>query len=183
MKNCLLVVDMQVGLFGMETPRFDSENVIKRINQLSVSIRENNGKIIFIQHNDAKGECLEPGTPQWEILPELIRQKSDLLINKTANSAFYKTNLEQVLAGLKPDQLIITGCATDFCVDSTIKSAVNRDFAVTVVTDTHTTADRPHLDAETIIKHYNFVWEHLLIPDQKVKMKETETLLKEIKSN
>ena len=157
-------------------------NVIKRINQLSAAIREKQGKIIFIQHADPSGEYMAEGTPPWAILPELIREKEDLVLRKTANSAFYHTDLEQILLAMKPEFLLITGCATDFCVDATVRAAVNRDFKVTVIKDAHTTTDRPHLNAKTIIKHHNFIWENLLNPDQKVRVAESEIVLKTIQN-
>ena len=61
-------------------------------------------------------------------------------------------------------RLIITGCATDFCVDTTIRAAASRNFEVVVVEDGHTTADRPHVDALSVMRHHNWVWENLIHP-------------------
>ena len=38
--------------------------------------------------------------------------------------------------------LLVTGCATDFCVDTTVRVAASRDYEIVVVADGHTTADR-----------------------------------------
>ena len=53
MKNrkALLVIDMQKGAFTTKTPRFDTNGVIKRINQLSKLFRELNHFVIYIQHD------------------------------------------------------------------------------------------------------------------------------------
>jgi nicotinamidase-related amidase len=50
------------------------------------------------------------------------------------------------------------GFATDFCVDSTLRSAASKDFAVIVVADAHTTADNPVLKAEQVRQHHNWAW-------------------------
>ncbi len=173
----LLIIDMQVGLFTDETPRFDAKNVIIRINRLSAFIRKKKGKVIFIQNDDAKGEYMEPGTPPWEILPQLDQQDDDIIIRKTVCDAFFKTELAETLHRLQTDQLVITGCATDFCVDTTIRSAVNKEFNLIVAEDAHTTADRPHLDAEAIIQHHNWMWTNMLVPGNKIRVEKTESII------
>jgi nicotinamidase-related amidase len=56
------------------------------------------------------------------------------------------------------------GYATDFCVDTTVRSAASRDYGVIVVSDCHTTKDRPVLDAERIKAHHEWMWENLICP-------------------
>jgi len=158
-KEALLIIDMQKGSFTPETPRFDPDGVIQRINDLARLFRANHLPVIFIQHQGI-GEFVKD-TWEWEILDELEKEESDLIISKTANDAFYRTVLEKKLAELEVSKLNITGCATDFCVESTIQSALVKEFEITVVEDGHTTADRPNLAAENLIKHYNWVWANL----------------------
>ena len=62
------------------------------------------------------------------------------------------------------DRLIITGCATDYCVDTTVRSALARSYPTTVPSDGHTTSDRPHLPATKIIEHHNAIWSDFLAP-------------------
>ncbi len=157
----LLIIDMQKISFTPDTPRFDAEGVVERINMLSDAFREDGDKVIFIQHDGTKEGFCVPGTKQWEILSSLNIDPSDLLISKTANDSFYKTNLKSVLNNIGVDELVITGCATDFCVDSTIKSALTLDFNITVIANGHTTADRPSLKAKQAIDHYNWIWKEM----------------------
>ena len=164
----MLVVDMQQGLFD-QAPRFDAAGVVERINRLTERVRAANGTVLFIQHDGPNGDPLEPGTWGWEILGTLDRSENDPVIRKTACDAFLGTGLADTLSRLKATTLVITGCATDFCVDTTLRSATSRGFDVLVPTDCHTTADRPHLDAETIIAHHNFMWENLILPGDPVK--------------
>jgi nicotinamidase-related amidase len=77
------------------------------------------------------------------------------------NDAFAGTPLNETLERLAPDRVLITGWATDFCVDTTVRSAVSRDHPIVVVADGHTLNDRPHLKAPTIIEHHNWVWSRL----------------------
>ena len=54
--------------------------------------------------------------------------------------------------------LLLTGYATDFCVDATLRSAASKDFNVVVVADAHTTSDNPVLNAEIVRRHHNWAW-------------------------
>jgi nicotinamidase-related amidase len=168
--KALLIIDMQKTLFTPATPRFDAENVIRRINELSDKFRINGDKVIFIQHDGTKEDYCIPGTEEWEILPSLVIKSSDIIISKTANDAFYRTALQDVLSKSGIDELVITGCATDFCVDSTIKSALTNDFNITVIKDGHTTGDRPHLKADKIIEHYNWIWREMIPTSGKIRV-------------
>lgn len=164
----MLVIDMQQGLFD-ELPRFDPEGVVERINRLTERVRAANGTVLFIQHDGPKGDVLEPGTGGWELLAALNRRDNDPVIRKSACDAFLDTGLADTLDRLRATTLIITGCATDFCVDTTLRAATSRGFDVLVPTDCHTTGDRPHLDAKAIIAHHNFMWENLILPAHPVK--------------
>ena len=92
-------------------------------------------------------------------------------------SNFEDATLESALRGRGIERLIVTGCATDFCVDTTIRSAASKDYDITVVADGHTTKDRPHLDAKTIIVHHNWMWSSLILPERPVRVVSTEELL------
>lgn len=178
MKVALLIIDMQAGLFQEETPRYDAEKVVERINSVARSIRAAGGSIIFVQHDGQPGDCLEPGKKSWEILPALERTNSEMVIRKQACDAFYETGLADLLQKLGSEKLIITGCATDFCIDTTVRAAASRDYEVIVVADGHTTADRPHLKAEAIIWHHNWMWENLILPHSKVVVRPAEQIAK-----
>ena len=164
----LLVIDMQAGRFTDETPRYDAEGVVSRINALARTIRKNNGPVIFIQHDSPKGDTFEPGSPEWQFLPTLKISPDDIIIHKTSCDSFYNTKLKNVLDQEKIKKLIITGCATDCCVDSTVRAAVSHDLNVIVVADGHTTADRPHVDAATLINYHNWLWPTLIHPRIKI---------------
>jgi len=164
MKNtkAILIIDMQKGSFTSATPRFDADGVVKRINSLSKAFREQGFPVIFIQHDGTKENEYIPNTSDWEILDNMETGASDIFINKYANDSFYLSTLQSKLEELNVVELFITGCATDFCVESTIQSAIAKDYHVTVVADGHTTGNRPHLKAEKVIEHYNWVWQNMI---------------------
>ncbi len=175
---------MQKGSFTPKTPRFDTNGVVNRINGLAKIFRELNFPVIFIQHDGTKMNEFIPNTTEWELLDNLKVEPTDILIDKYANDVFYNSKLQSKLTELNVNELFITGCATDFCVESTIQSALVKDYNLTVVSDGHTTGERPHLKAEKVIDHYNWVWRNMIptkgiikvIPFEKIKITHHNTV-------
>jgi len=159
--KALLIIDMQKGSFKPYSLRHDTFGTIDRINSLAEYFRANNYPVIFIQHDGTKENCFLPNSEDWEIIREVVRLPNDITVSKTANDSFYKSSLQSVLSINQISELFITGCATDFCVDTTIKSALSKDYKVTVIEDGHTTASRPYIDAQTVINHYNWLWSEM----------------------
>jgi nicotinamidase-related amidase len=162
MGRALLVIDMQKGSFTSETPRYDSEGVVKRINLLAEKFRATKNHVVFVQHDGSKEDTFIPGTAEWELLSSLEVFPEDITIQKTANDSFYNSILSEKLTELGVRELYITGCATDFCVESTIQSALVKNYNITVIKDGHTTANRPSLAAKQVIAHYNWVWQNMI---------------------
>jgi nicotinamidase-related amidase len=159
--DAMLVVDMQVGLLNGE-PKHDLNGVIDRINRLAANVREQSGTVIFVQHCGRKGDDFEPQTPGWAFLPELVRDPTDVIVRKNLNDPFAGTDLQAHLEEIAPERVLITGWATDFCVDATVRSAVANHHNVVVVADGHTLSDRPHLDAISVIRHHHWIWNNLV---------------------
>lgn len=164
MRTALIVIDMQEGSFASQTPRHDAEGLVGRLNRLAERVRAAGGVVIYVQHDGPPGDPHHPDQPGWRLLPGLEAGAGDPIVRKTSCDAFLETDLEVVLKRAGIDRVILTGCATDFCVDTTVRSALARRYRTVVPTDGHTTADRPHLSARQIIEHHNAVWASFLSP-------------------
>jgi nicotinamidase-related amidase len=175
-KKALLVIDMQKGSFTPETPRFDTDGVVKRINELAELFRTMNYPVIYIQHDGTGTGEFEKNAQDWENLDDLNVETIDIRIDKYANDVFYKSKLHSKLKELNIKELFVTGCATDFCVESTIQSALTKDYIITVVEDGHTTGERPHLKAEQVIEHYNWVWGNMIPTNGHISVEKTERI-------
>ena len=76
------------------------------------------------------------GTEEPEVIPELHEWVSDSnVVPKNRYSGFFNTDLEERLAALNPDKVIICGVCTDICVMHTTSDARNRDYAVEIPED------------------------------------------------
>ena len=159
--DALVVVDMQEGLLH-GAPKHDLAAVVERINRLAQRVRQRRGTVVFIQHAGPVGDDFEPHTPGWNFLSTLETEPVDRIVRKTLNDSFFQTSLHADLTALRPERVLITGWATDLCVDATVRSAVALGFNVVAVADCHTVSDRPHLSAENVIAHHHWVWANLL---------------------
>ncbi|WP_020413426.1 isochorismatase family protein [Microbulbifer sp. SSSA007] len=174
--DVLLIIDMQEASFA-ERNQFDVDGTIARINRLAAWVRERDGSVIFIQHDGLEEEGLLPGSTGWALLDDLIKSESDLVIRKKTNDAFYQTDLKHTLEKLNVNRLIVSGWATDFCVDTTIRSAVSHKINILVASDCHTLKDRPHLKAQTVIAHHNWIWSELITDDTTIRVELLEEIL------
>lgn len=152
--TALLVIDVQVGIIdGFNAYRRDE--VLGQINRLRRKARDSNSPIIYIRHDGGSGHPLEAGSKGWAIHPEIEPEQGDLIIEKRAPDSFFETTLERELGDRGIKHLVVTGCMTEFCVDTTTRRAVSLGYDVTLVSDAHTTIDNELLTAAQIIAHHN----------------------------
>jgi len=75
------------------------------------------------------------GTWSTEILRELQPQPGDVIVSKHRYSGFYETTLDEQLRNLGVRDLILTGCTTSCCVESTMRDAMFRDYRCLLLAD------------------------------------------------
>jgi nicotinamidase-related amidase len=169
-RKALLVIDMQKGSFTQATPRHNTAEVIQVINSIARAFRAKSWPVLFIQHDGRAMNEFVPFSKEWELLNELEVDTGDIRIDKYANDVFYRSELQEKLGLLSINELVVTGCATDFCVESTIQSAISKDYNVTIIEDGHTTGNRPNLQASQVISHYNWVWKNMIPTNGKIEV-------------
>ena len=145
MSNVVLVVDMVVGFMEPGHNLYcgeEAREIIPRVQELIEREQTDGGNVIFIcdTHDPDDLEfqmfpvhCVR-GTEEPEVISELSQYEGEM-IRKRRYSAFFETNLEERLAELNPDRVIVCGVCTDICVMHTAADARNRDYAVDVPTD------------------------------------------------
>ncbi len=165
--HALIIVDMQQASIA-NSDKYDCEGVVSRINKLSNTVRSHPGLVIFIAHDGEEQEGLLPHSDGWKILDSLTMKESDIIIRKKANDAFYQTPLADTLVKHNVSKLLICGWATDFCVDATLKSALNKNYQVTAVADCHTVSDRGNISALQVINYHNWLWSNMIATQHKI---------------
>jgi nicotinamidase-related amidase len=154
MKQALLVIDVQRGLFSGRRRPFEADAVIARINSLTARGRAAGVPVIFIQH-EHPGSPLEFGAENWQLESHLDTSDGDAFVRKGTPDSFLRTNLGEVLVQKGIEQLVICGYATEFCVDTTTRRAAALGYSVILVADAHTTHDKPHASGAEIRAHHN----------------------------
>jgi ureidoacrylate peracid hydrolase len=69
------------------------------------------------------------------IVAELKPTDGDVVVSKHRYSGFYQTDLDAILKTLGVKYLIVTGCTTSVCVESTIRDAMYRDYTCVLLAD------------------------------------------------
>ena len=148
----LLIIDMQNDFVDPNTRLYSEKarSLIPLLNQLTQASRSNNVPVIWViqEHRrqlvdfGREGDispvhCVE-GTPGAALIEELERADSDYTVIKRRYSGFYATDLELLLRNLGCDTVILTGIATDGCVQATGLDAQARDYYVRAVVDATT---------------------------------------------
>jgi ureidoacrylate peracid hydrolase len=94
------------------------------------------------------------GAEFYEVQPA----PQDVVVTKHRYSAFIGTNLRQILTAKMRDRLILTGVATNVCIESTARDGLMFDYHIVMVSDcTATTDDAAQLASEGNIRQ-NFGW-------------------------
>ena len=147
MPNAVLVVDMVRGFLEPGHNLYcgdDSRSIIEPVQDLLRRESESASTILFISDHHLPDDlefqmfpvhCVI-GTEEPEVIPELSEWVTDSnVVPKNRYSGFFNTDLEQRLAALNPDKVIICGVCTDICVMHTTSDARNRDYTVEIPKD------------------------------------------------
>jgi ureidoacrylate peracid hydrolase len=89
----------------------------------------------IIAPNGARSRVLVHDTWNTEILQQLKPLPEDVVIQKNRFNGFYQTTLDSILRSLGKKYLIITGCTTSICVESTVRDASFRGYMPIVLED------------------------------------------------
>jgi ureidoacrylate peracid hydrolase len=160
-KSALIVVDMQQAFLR---PEFGyvacpaALDTIPHINALAVAVREAGGTVVWLKNihdadteaswsvmtgmagqvaNERRAASLAIDAPGFALDPALDVAPDDPVVVKRRYSAFLQgsSNLEEILRARGIDTLIMTGCTTDVCVESTSRDGMMCNFKVIVVSD------------------------------------------------
>ena len=155
-KPVLIVIDMLRDFLETWEP-VRKEKLVQSINDLVGIMRTSSYPVIWVRQefepdlSDALPEMRAKGiritikgTPGCEILPELAVAPSDVVIIKKRYSAFYKTTLEETLARLAPDTIILAGINTHACIRTAAIDAYQRDWPVALAADCIDSYDQEH---------------------------------------
>ncbi|MEX0805751.1 MAG: isochorismatase family cysteine hydrolase [Candidatus Binatia bacterium] len=156
--SCLLVIDVQndychdQGAFGqMGIPLQSIQDMVRRLVPFIEEVRQAGVMVIFIRNQHSEWDdsptwltrrrgaqkivpvCVEGswGTEFYQVNPT----PADRVVVKHRYSAFIDTDLDLILRSRKITSLVLTGVATNVCVESTARHGFMKDYQVTLVED------------------------------------------------
>jgi len=112
--------------------------------------REAGAPVVHVAHHGAPGEMFDRTSPRGAFVAELTPLPGEAVVEKTAPSAFTRTDLAEVLdaGGRRP--LVVMGAMTHMCVSSTLRVAAELGYISCVVADGCATRDLPGPNGEVV---------------------------------
>ncbi|MBW2060186.1 MAG: cysteine hydrolase [Deltaproteobacteria bacterium] len=142
-RKALLVIDMLNDFLDPSGALYcgdEARKIIPTVKDLLEKLRQSDAIIIFPMDShkpdDKEFEMFAPhciaGTPGAALIPELEAKDGEYLVPKTRFSAFYGTNLENILKMEGVSEVHLSGVCTSICVMETVSDLRNRDYPVIV---------------------------------------------------
>ena len=158
MKAAIIIIDMLQDFFLDGRLLEHKDELVQNINVLTENGRNHNVPVIWVRQefksdlSDAfigikkgltKVVTLE-GTPGSQLLAGLHTEETDKEIIKKRYSAFFKTNMDNLLEELGIDTLIIGGVNTHACVRTAVIDAYQRDYEILLAIECTDSYDEEH---------------------------------------
>jgi nicotinamidase-related amidase len=97
-----------------------------------------------------------PSTPGHEIVEELTPRPGELVVDKYRSSAFWGTNIELLLRSNGIQTVVVGGCTTEGCVESTARDAQFSDHYVVIAEDCVGSDDQAQHEASLVLMRHRF---------------------------
>ena len=146
--TALVLIDLQRGIVAADTFPNKSVDVVGRGAQLAAACRAAGVAVILVHVDpgpdgllfprpqaDQPRPPMKPPADFAELMPELGRQPSDVVVTKHQPNAFYATDLEVQLTRRRIRTIILAGISTNLGVESTARSAHERGYEQLFVPD------------------------------------------------
>ncbi len=169
--SALLVIDMQNFFLNKNSHAFvpSAKSIVNNLKNLIYIFRSRNLPVIFTKYALKKGEdseamrlwwrnTIKEGSNDSKMSNELKPSSSDVILRKTTYSAFYQTNLKNILVEKGIKNLFITGVMTHLCCETTAREAFIQNFCVYFVIDGTATYNEELHIASLITLSHGFVY-------------------------
>ena len=97
-----------------------------------------------------------PGTPGHGFADGFEPGEDELVVRKYRSSGFWGTNLQMLLRSNGIETVVVGGCTTEGCVESTARDAMFNDFYVVVPEDCVASDDRAQHEASMLLMRHRF---------------------------
>jgi nicotinamidase-related amidase len=146
--TALVLIDLQRGIATGNLAPNAATDVIARGAELAAAFRKSGALVVLVNVDLGLNGVLFPqpqadnprppfnGPPDFsELVPEVDRQPSDVVVTKHQPNAFYATDLEVHLRRRGIKTIVLGGVATNLGVESTARAAFERGYEQVFVAD------------------------------------------------
>lgn len=135
-RAALILVDIQEGVDQPKLGRRSNPGAEEQAARLLAAWRGSGRPVIHVRHMSVEPESpLRPGLP-GNAFKEIVRpEPGEPVVEKSVNSAFIGTDLEERLRSNGIGTLVVVGLTTEHCVSSTVRVADDLGFETYVVSD------------------------------------------------
>lgn len=152
----LIIIDAQVNQLEGDFAVLDAPRILTTLKDLVARARKAGWLVVFVQNNGTDVDPDQPGTPGWQLHPDLKPLAGEPVIQKWHNDSFQETPLGEELSARKIRRLVIAGMQTNWCINATTRRALELGYEVTLVRDAHSTfvwQQPPEAAAKIIAEH------------------------------
>ncbi|MEP2472577.1 MAG: isochorismatase family protein [Paracoccaceae bacterium] len=183
MTDVLLIIDVQTAILDgsaapdrMPAVKQYFDEMVARLAVLKATAAKHSVPTVLVQNDGPPDHRLEVGSKGWDIVPSLQPSDRDIVVHKTACDSFHETDLLARLTQCGATRLIVGGCMTQYCVDTTVRRAVTLGFDVMLLADGHCTGDAGGLRQDQIIAHHNATLADVDTSDNVIKLCTTQNI-------
>jgi nicotinamidase-related amidase len=147
-KQALIAIDLQNDYFSDgKFPLWNTDATLTNIEAAISKARTRNIPVIIVQHVADATKGIAPffneGTPGVDVHPRILAAAPDgIVVTKAFADSFHRTTLEETLAGLGVEELLICGMMTQNCVTHTAISKAAEKYSVKILSDCCTTVSQ-----------------------------------------
>jgi nicotinamidase-related amidase len=143
-KTALIIIDVQKAFYDSSWGRRNNPDAEKNIVKIMDYWRSTSRPLFHIQHVSRTNENslfhISKATHEFKEMIQI--HDGEPIIQKTVNSSFIGTDLENRLRSNGIDSVVIVGLTTNHCVETTTRMAGNLGFNTFLVSDATATFDR-----------------------------------------
>lgn len=160
-RPAFLGIDMQLGILagcaGVRQAEAEAAlaSMYDRVAALQTAARAAGHPVIHVQHAGDPGHRLDPAGSGYALHPAVGPTPGEPVIVKRYCDSFFETELADVLARRSVRTLVVAGCMTQWCIDTSCRRAVGEGFNVVLAGDGHMNAGSDGLGFEQVIAHHN----------------------------
>lgn len=143
-RAALLIIDVQEDYTGPQAKKRyrDGDRIVRVSNALLAQAQAKGAAVVYIKNvvdnpiiSAFTGGMNRPGAPGTEMDRRLIKVPGAMTFTKSRSDAFSNLELDAYLRENLVDHLVLTGLDGAYCVNATVRGALNRGYQVTLFQD------------------------------------------------